>query len=746
METQVITPITTSEVAPTKRTLISALSPAMRWALLSCLFLALAFGVASLVSAFRYYGFFPALIASLIYSAAVLVLAVILTLLFAAMKRLRWQTYLVVLISVLLCVVAMFFLLYLLPLLVFCLAAVYFAVMCATGKYKMLRKLKRILRYCLLGLFGALTALMLVLTFWPGATPKPGDRPDRAVLALPYADKFQYDVTPVLDDPSIPGNYNYQMYYYAAPGQKIDPFPGQDVISAPTVDASELLEGWTGIRKAQLGFEPDALPLNARVWMPEGPGPFPLALIVHGNHDSADRSDGGYDYLGELLASRGIIVASVDENFLNFSPLYDAILIAGLRNENSTRAFVLLEHLRQWYGWNAEPSHPFFGKADFDNIALIGHSRGGEAVALAAAFAGLSHYPDNGRVIFDYPFRIRTAIAIAPVHRQYDPAGLEVSIKNVNYLTLHGGYDMDVFGFEGANMYHRADVSEYGIKAQVWIWRANHGQFNTSWGGNDLPGISNLMTNRKMLMPMEEQQQAAKVFISAFLESTLHGKEEYNALFRDLVHGAQWLPPTLYVTDYSDSGFTLLDSFDGGYDLSASSSRLAGYSASGFDTWTQTELPGKFYNSNRVLLLKWGSEEYAEKYGPQTPVFKTEFAEGAVSVGDRLYVSLCSGNDNSNEPDVSFQIRLTDSTGRTSAMSINDFGGVVNPIDARIYKPLFLEIVGVREPVLQMVCIPTERFDGLSGSITSMEWIMDSVENSKAGQTLYADDLRVEKR
>ena len=52
-----------------------------------------------------------------------------------------------------------------------------------------------------------------------------------------------------------------------------------------------------------------ALPLNARVWHPAGDGPFPLVLVVHGNHRMEDFSDPGYAYLGETLASRGFIVA-----------------------------------------------------------------------------------------------------------------------------------------------------------------------------------------------------------------------------------------------------------------------------------------------------------------------------------------------------------------------------------------------------------------------------------------------------
>jgi hypothetical protein len=63
----------------------------------------------------------------------------------------------------------------------------------------------------------------------------------------------------------------------------------------------------------------NSLPINTRVWYPEGDGPFPLALIVHGNHNMQDYSDPGHEYLGELLASKGIILASVDENFINYS-------------------------------------------------------------------------------------------------------------------------------------------------------------------------------------------------------------------------------------------------------------------------------------------------------------------------------------------------------------------------------------------------------------------------------------------
>ena len=143
-------------------------------------------------------------------------------------------------------------------------------------------------------------------------------------------------------------------------------------IKTKTVDASPFvsMEPVSEGARKDWGFGLKKSPINGRVWYPEGDGPFPLVLIVHGNHDPLDYSDPGYGYLGELLASRGFILVSVDENFIN----------GGLRGESDGRAWLLLKHLEEWKRWNDSAGGPFYHKVDMNNIALMGHSRGGEAV------------------------------------------------------------------------------------------------------------------------------------------------------------------------------------------------------------------------------------------------------------------------------------------------------------------------------------------------------------------------------
>ena len=279
-----------------------------------------------------------------------------------------------------------------------------------------------------------------------------------------------------LSDPSRPGAYEVRTLTYGT-GEDIHRFEfgrDADLITA-TVDGRPFLSEWTGDsgneRKGSWGFDRDELPVQGRVWYPDGDGPFPLVLIVHGNHNMYEYSDPGYGYLGELLASRGFILVSVDENFIN----------GRIRQENDARAWLLLEHLEVWQRWShgeaAAAQNPFAGKVDMSRIGLIGHSRGGEAVAVAAAFNTLPYYPDDATVAFDYGFDIGAVIAIAPIMGQYRPGGRDNDLRDVNYFVIHGANDGDVSSFAGAGQYEHVSFSGdvYRFKSSLYVMGANHG-------------------------------------------------------------------------------------------------------------------------------------------------------------------------------------------------------------------------------------------------------------------------------
>ena len=456
-----------------------------------------------------------------------------------------------------------------------------------------------------------------------------------------------------LSDPSRPGPFKVVRLNYGPGTDKRRPEFGRMAkgsgvaLKSRSIDGSKVFkgpEGWHGkLYEWYWGFDSKKLPLNARVWYPDGPGPFPLVLIVHGNHLAQDFSDPGYEYLGLLLASRGYIFASVDENFINSS------WIDGLDlKETAARGWLLLEHLKLFREWNSTKGNPFEGKVDLDRIALMGHSRGGEAVATAAAFNRLPAFPGDATQKFDYNFNIRSLIAIAPADGQYKPAGVDRPLKDVDYFVIQGGYDGDVSAFVGSRQYNRTSLSDSfpGFKAELWIYRANHGQFNTVWGDDDNGPPGGWLLNKKPLLSGEQQRQIAKVYFSAFLEATLRDRDEYRALFRDYRAGANWLPDTTYVNRFTDAKRKIVAGFDEDFDVETATLPGARIHGDKLAVWKEqrTELRWDNRGDNAVYL---GWREPAATYAV---TLGEEFSR-TLTPDSTLSFELADANDNPPDPD-----------------------------------------------------------------------------------------------
>ena len=355
-----------------------------------------------------------------------------------------------------------------------------------------------------------------------------------------------------LEDPGAPGSFQVTTFTYGSGSDRRVEYGEGALLRTPTVDGSRALDRLGDLadeaRELLWGFGTDALPLNARVWLPEGDGPFPIVLVVHGNHAMGEPSEAGYAYLGEHLASRGFITASIDENFLNGSWAGD-----WEGTEQDVRAWLLLLHLDQWRTWNADPASPVAGKVDLDRVALIGHSRGGEAAAIAASWADAD--PNFNPTLQPWPagLRIRAVVAIAPSDGQL---GQDVRLDGVDLLELTGGHDADARAWSGIRQYNRTTVGDGAFKAAVYAARANHGQFNTVWGAGDHGRWSGALLNLAPLPSAADQQDLARTTIGAFLEQSLHGETAYRALFRRPMTGREWLPDDVYVVRSDDGAGT----------------------------------------------------------------------------------------------------------------------------------------------------------------------------------------------
>ncbi len=409
-------------------------------------------------------------------------------------------------------------------------------------------------------------------------------------------------------DPGAAGAFAVKTLFYGS-GTDKNRAEYRDSVTLVTepVDASKLvsLGSQADERNEYWGFSPDSFPINARVWYPDGEGPFPLVLVVHGNHNPQDFSDPGYDYLGELLASRGFILASVDMNFIN----------GGIRGENDGRGWLLLKHLQAWQDFDTEADSPLAGKVDMDQIAVMGHSRGGEAVGHAAAFNKLSYYPDDASLEFDFGFNIRSVVAIAPVDGQYLPTNRGAPVEDVNYLVFHGSHDGDVTSFHGLRQYKRVTYSGDvdAFKAAVYVYRANHGQWNSVWNSFDNGPRSPRILDLRALLDPADQRRFAEVYVSAFLEATLKGDESYLPLFRDHRVAGDWLPNTMYITNFEHSSHTAVADFEEDIDLTTGARPGVSLEGDSLQTWKEATLELRSRNrantsasqENQAVWLGW---------------------------------------------------------------------------------------------------------------------------------------------
>lgn len=349
-----------------------------------------------------------------------------------------------------------------------------------------------------------------------------------------------------LADPSKAGDYKFDLLEYGQKPSFLN-FSKPDIVT-PSIKLPDFLADYSRKEKythdAYHDFDSSELALEAKVWLPQGQGPFPLLLLVHGN------SDPGFDYLGELLASRGYIAAQVDQTYLN-----------GLWGENGARGWILLEHLKLWRQWNQESNHKFYQKVDMERIALVGMSRGGEAVALAAGFNQWDKIPGKTEAP-QFNFSIKAVIALAPMDGQYLHAGGANIIRNTNYLVLQGGHDADVYQYLGSRHWMRTDFDDGQnyLKQALYIYRANHINFNQSMSGGFHWGQRGDF-DAELLTP-SQQEHLTKFFVSAFLEATLFNRVEYRRLVQQPNTAEFGLPQDIMISRYKTSVFEPIENFE----------------------------------------------------------------------------------------------------------------------------------------------------------------------------------------
>jgi hypothetical protein len=312
---------------------------------------------------------------------------------------------------------------------------------------------------------------------------------------------------------------------------------------------------------------------------------------------------------------------------------------------------------------------------------------------------------------------------------------------------------MDMQSFHGARQYQRisfTDSSRYYFKSGLYIYRANHGQFNTIWGRNDVgyPGIH--IYNRKAIMDPEDQRKIARFYFTAFLEATLQNKTEYVPFFQDYRTARDWLPETIYLNQFEDSETRYLCDFEEDLDVSSATWPDLKIYSDHLTVWREELVPLKWgTHDTRAVYLGWNTGEtdsipgrYRIESDTGLSVDSTAFlvfaladanessnpkeeTSGDVTETDSLEQEVAnmpeSPPDDTRSEDakkdaeeqkepLDFSIMLTDGSGQSAVVALHHFSYLQPQLKSRIMKADFLSKESTSEIVFQHFRFPIRAF------------------------------------
>jgi hypothetical protein len=410
---------------------------------------------------------------------------------------------------------------------------------------------------------------------------------------------------------------------------------------------------------------------------------YPMLIAVHGN-SSDPTSYLGYNYLLEHWAKNGFIAASV-----HCSPGMAA----------TGRSRVLFEHINLL--------EAKFGATAQNTIGIMGHSRGGEAVAAALRL--------NANEALGHNFV--GVICLAPsdwiLHETIQPAWA------VPLQVVYGSLDGDIAGGPplpmetGFAIYDRASGAE---KSMVFVYGAIHDRFNTVWGDGDL-GFGKLGGGDfAKVISADAHHTIALGYMTAFFRRHVRNETQWDGIFT-----GEWRPAAIdgAVKTYHQYSAVVrreVDNFEGAHTPTSWQSSTIGGAVSDDATLPVTPSEDSLWtvdtsspHSTAGLLCRWNDLTDHVRFDlPAGQRNVTSFQVVSVRITQKngsasnpanlpqdIYVTLQSGNGNSRSiraaafgeipyPDQRYYSQYTKSAMRTVRIPLTSFTiAVINtvPVD-----------------------------------------------------------------
>jgi len=516
-------------------------------------------------------------------------------------------------------------------------------------------------------------------------------------------------------------------------------------IKAVRFDLGEslLAQPWVAAEK----FRNLPIRLNGLIAAPPTGKNLPIAIVIHGSHGSGCPStDGmtenwpcpgketphyeGFAYLVEALAARGYVAVSINAN-----PAY--VMAFGDARTSKRLPILFDQYLAQLAavadGKSAIPGVDLKGRVSWDQLAVLGHSAGGEGV----------NFIIDSRADHTSPAQIAAgqgpiaaAILLAP------SATLAGEMETaVPFAVILPACDRDVMGLDGQLYYERARMKPQRDKltASVYLPGANHNRFNSGLKDETLGNASPICDGA--LLPAKAQQSFLADYALHFFDAALgrgNGDTAVSGLdpkqpapttlFERTVLTSLALPTAqrlkLPLSEGRATGATSAVSCEQGYEQpedKTQACRRMQFSEPGYP---------------EQVALTWNGTNGA--YEVAVPEGKRDVA-GYNMLHLRTAVDPLSPLNRPGQPQ-SFSLRLTDGTGKTAAVRLAKEPALVFPAGNKIFDDSLKLERWDNHVILSSIRIPLSKFSGVDLSdVRSVALVFDATDSG----AIFLTDLEL---
>jgi hypothetical protein len=378
-------------------------------------------------------------------------------------------------------------------------------------------------------------------------------------------------------------------------------------------------------------------------------GRVPVAVLVHGRHGGTT-SHLGYDYLQDQLARMGIVAVSVDCN--------ESDQWGGWADNIRDRADLIIASIAHLQSLDAGGDPLFGGRLDLGRLAMMGHSRGGDAVVVVPEIITLPGVVVKG------------VISLGPVNSGASSG----HPKGYPFLAILPASDGDVIDNNGAQFYDAADPSPF--KAQLYIDHANHNFFNRQWLNDDTGGGLPLMSR-------QDHERILSAYGCAFFRRVLLGHATEGFLDGTL------RPPSVLTADihlsFKRQGQVTVDDHEDGNGITKNSFSAPTAASGGLladEHPFRQAVAGRFNDTffgdtvGMVAQVKERSGTFRSAFDQARDLTETQVWIRAAEVYDGVSVPAAG---------TGFQLGLEDDKGTVVWVDSDGVGGIPRPLDRRAY-------------------------------------------------------------